>query len=285
MAAEQDVNLGNPSNARRDAEERNDAKVTNADHPRPSGRGADDLFDDTVRPDMRGTTPNPDDQTAPMPTTVMEVAGAMNPGAAVVPPVVPAPPAYDMHSPRVDDPDAEMVGDPTYRHDPLSGESGTHPVGVGVGAAAGGAAVGAATGLVAGAVAGPLGAAIGAAAGTVIGAIAGGYAGKGIAETVNPTTEDHYWRTHFHHRPYVRPGAKYEEYEAAYTHGITMRERLIDMTWEDAEQVVRVSWEESQAGMAMPWEQARPAIQDAWDRLTPEPGEPEVTEEERRRDD
>jgi hypothetical protein len=134
-------------------------------------------------------------------------------------------------------------------------------------------------------VAGPLGAAIGAAAGTVIGAIAGGYAGKGIAETVNPTTEDHYWRHHFHTRPYVTQGAKYEEYEAAYAFGIQMREHLIEHTWEEAETVIRVNWEESPHAAALPWERARPAIQDAWDRLTPDADDGDATEEEKLRDE
>ena len=73
--------------------------------------------------------------------------------------------------------------------DPISGESGSHPVGTGVGAVAGGAAgaaAGAATGAAVGtAGAGPIGTGIGAA----VGAVVGGLAGHGAAEGLNPTNE------------------------------------------------------------------------------------------------
>ncbi len=64
--------------------------------------------------------------------------------------------------------------------DPLTGEPGAHPVGVGLGAA-GTALVGAAIG----ALAGPLGVI----AGTTLGAVAGGLLGKEAAESANPTAE------------------------------------------------------------------------------------------------
>jgi len=75
---------------------------------------------------------------------------------------------------------------PHENRDPISGAKGAHPVGTGVGAAAG-AAARAAAGT---AVAGPAGTLVGGA----IGAIAGGLAGKGVAEMVDPTVEDKYWR-------------------------------------------------------------------------------------------
>src|SRR3954463_13774531 len=81
--------------------------------------------------------------------------------------------------------------------DPITGAPGSHPIGTGVGAAGAGAA-----GAAIGAVAGPVGAAVGA----VVGAVAGGLAGKGVAEAVNPTEEDAYWRDNYSTRPYVQPG-------------------------------------------------------------------------------
>src|SRR6185295_3784278 len=77
--------------------------------------------------------------------------------------------------------------------DPISGAPGAHPVGTGLGAAAGGMAAGAA----AGTVAGPVGTVIGAA----IGAVAGGLAGKGVAEMIDPTVEEAYWRETYVSRP------------------------------------------------------------------------------------
>jgi uncharacterized protein (TIGR02271 family) len=72
--------------------------------------------------------------------------------------------------------------------DPLTHESGSHPVGTGLGAAAGGTAgvgAAAATGAAIGTGAGPVGTGIGAA----VGAVAGGLAGKAIAEHANPTDD------------------------------------------------------------------------------------------------
>lgn len=88
--------------------------------------------------------------------------------------------------PRQGPPQAQstVIGD--LHADPLTGEPGAHPVGTGLGAVAGGAAAGAATG----AFAGPVGAVIGLA----VGAVVGGLAGKGVAEVIDPTGEQAYWR-------------------------------------------------------------------------------------------
>src|SRR4051812_49012093 len=88
--------------------------------------------------------------------------------------------------------------------DPLSGAPGAHPVGTGIGAAAGGIAAGAAVG----SVAGPVGTLVGAA----VGAVAGGLAGKGVAELVDPTAEDAYWRENYSSRPYVDNAYSYDDY-------------------------------------------------------------------------
>src|SRR5215203_7242311 len=94
--------------------------------------------------------------------------------------------------------------------DPITGAPGAHPVGVGVGAAAAGA-TGAAIGT---AVAGPIGTAVGA----VIGAVAGGLAGKGVAEGIDPTAEDAYWREAHNTQPYSK-GRDYDDFAPAYRTG------------------------------------------------------------------
>src|SRR5487761_1596393 len=94
--------------------------------------------------------------------------------------------------------------------DPITGEPGAHPVGVGLGATGGGI-----TGAAIGAAAGPVGAAVGAVAGAII----GGMAGKDIAESYDPTAEDAYWREHFRTRPYVGREDSYERFQPAYRYG------------------------------------------------------------------
>ena len=110
------------------------------------------------------------------------------------------------------DSNVDTVREGSANLDPISGAPGAHPIGTGVGAVLGGAAAGAATGTVAG----PVGTVIGAA----VGAIIGGLAGKGVAEAVDPTVEEAYWRDNFSSRPYVDSSASYDDYGPAYGYGV-----------------------------------------------------------------
>ncbi len=92
--------------------------------------------------------------------------------------------------------------------DPISGEAGAHPVGVGLGTAVGGAAAGAAAGLAAGP--------IGTVAGAVIGGVVGGLAGKGIAENIDPTVELDYWKNEYRNRDYFDDKRSFDDYAPAY---------------------------------------------------------------------
>jgi hypothetical protein len=92
-----------------------------------------------------------------------------------------------------------MMEKPRKNTDPITGEPGAHPVGAGVGAA-GGAITGAALGA---AIGGPIGAAVG----TVVGGVAAAYGAHGVAEAMNPTTqEEKYWREHHEKQPFVKAG-------------------------------------------------------------------------------
>src|SRR5919201_81873 len=95
-------------------------------------------------------------------------------------------------------------------NDPLRDET-QHPGGTAAGAAAGGAA-GAAIGT---AIGGPVGGVVGIA----VGAVTGGMAGRAIAEKVNPTAEDAYWRENWSKRPYADQNLGYEHYQAASRYG------------------------------------------------------------------
>ena len=145
--------------------------------------------------------------------------------------------------------------------DPISGESGAHPVGVGVGAALGGAAAGAA----AGTVAGPLGTV----AGTIIGGVAGALAGKALAEDVDPTVESQYWMSQYKNRPYFKPNVEYLDYEPAYRAG--WESYSSGTKWESVEPTAKKKWEEnweSEGGAPrLTWEDAKLASRDAYDRI------------------
>jgi hypothetical protein len=155
--------------------------------------------------------------------------------------------------------DEQATHDSLVNADPITGEPGAHPLGTGAGAA-GMATAGAAIGT---AVGGPVGFAVGG----VVGAIVGGLAGKGIAESVNPTEEDLYWREHYGTRPYYMAETPYDMIQPAYAHGWEARDRYKGQQWDDIEEALQEDWERSQHAKSMPWVNARPATHDAWDRL------------------
>lgn len=143
--------------------------------------------------------------------------------------------------------------------DPITGASGSHPVGVGVGGVIGGAAAGAA----AGTVLGPIGTLIGAAVGVVIGSAAG----KGVAERIDPTAETEYWRGQYKNRPYVDASKDFDrDYATAYGFGLQAREVEPGRRWEEREAALEQDWPNKRGSSTLEWAQAREAARDSWDR-------------------
>lgn len=159
-----------------------------------------------------------------------------------------------------------------FNRDPLTGEPGAHPVGADIGAA-----TGAATGASIGMGAGPVGAAIGA----VVGGFIGGYAGKGVAEGIDPTAEDAYWRENHPAQSFADDGADYESYASAYRTGFTgyregrsFAEREADLRMEYEGGPQRSEAQAANSNEEMPtsppplkWDKARNAAQAAYERL------------------
>lgn len=152
--------------------------------------------------------------------------------------------------------------------DPITGEPGAHPVGTGLGAATGGAATGIVTGALGG---GPIGAVVGG----VVGAVVGGLAGKGIAEVVNPTEEEAYWRSEVQSTPYyantltVYDDLDYDQdYAEAYRLGYMERANYSPETrFEDVEGELHRKWELSEKKSRLNWNEAKDAVRDAWNRI------------------
>ena len=144
--------------------------------------------------------------------------------------------------------------------DPITGEPGAHPVGAGLGAAAGGAAAGAA----AGAAVGP----IGTVAGAVIGGVAGGLAGKAIAEQIDPTTEEQYWRDEYSNREYYDENIDFEEVAPAYRYGWESRAAYHDRPWHEVEPELERGWAMQRGESSLEWDRARRPAREAWDRIS-----------------
>jgi hypothetical protein len=152
----------------------------------------------------------------------------------------------------------ESKRDAEANRDPLSGAPGAHPVGTGLGAAAGGMAAGA----VAGTVVGPVGTVVGAA----IGAVVGGLTGKGIAEGIDPTTEEAYWRDNYSSRPYVKQGETFGDYRPAYRFGLDAYGRADGRTFDQLQPDLMRDWERNKGSSRLTWDSAKHASRDSWHR-------------------
>ncbi len=147
-----------------------------------------------------------------------------------------------------------------------TGKHGDHPVGGAVGAAVGAAAGAVAVGAAQGAALGVVAGVPGMAAGIAIGGVVGALAGKGIAQEINPTTEDAYWSESYRTRPYIENGASYDTYRPAYRHGIDAYGKYEGRSFDEVEPSLKDEWDTSD--QSLPWHKASPAARDAYDRLS-----------------
>lgn len=158
--------------------------------------------------------------------------------------------------------------DTNANRDPITDAPGSHPIGVGIGAAVGGVAAGigsgAALGAMTGTVIGPVGTVVGAA----VGAIVGGLAGKGVAEAMDPTVEQAYWRDNYSNRPYVDDGSTFDDYGPAYGVGAAAYTQNPGKRFDDVESDLSRDWDTSRGKSRLEWANAREASRDAWDRVS-----------------
>lgn len=157
--------------------------------------------------------------------------------------------------------DKNKLHEDDANRDPLSGETGAHPVGTGIGAAGAGTA----GTIIGGAIGGPVGAVVGA----VVGSFAGGIVGKGVAESVNPTVEDEYWRTNHASQSYVEAGTTYDDYHPAYRTGYEGYSRYAGTgrTYNDIEPELQRDYETNRGKSNLGWEKAKHASRAAWDKV------------------
>ena len=112
--------------------------------------------------------------------------------------------------------------------------------------------------------AGPVGTVIGAAAGAIV----GGLAGKGVAESVDPTLEDAYWRDHYSSRPYVDKGASYNDYGPAYGYGVSSYGLHRGRSFAEVETDLSRDWDSARGTSSLGWDRAKNATRDAWNRVS-----------------
>jgi len=128
-----------------------------------------------------------------------------------------------------------------------------------------GSAAGATAGVVTGAgIGGAVGGPIGAAVGAVVGAVAGAKAGDSVAEAVNPTEYNDYWKTSYSTRPYYNSQYVWDDYSPAYKLGYDSygqyRGKKFDAVSADLER----NWDKVKGNSRLAWNDAKQAASDGW---------------------
>lgn len=95
----------------------------------------------------------------------------------------------------------------------------------------------------------------------------GGLSGKGVAEAIDPTQEDAYWRSHYSDRPYVAQGSSYDDYGPAYAFGVDAVNRYPGRTFEEAEPDMSKRWTDSSGTSRLRWDSAKVPARDSWNRV------------------
>jgi hypothetical protein len=121
-----------------------------------------------------------------------------------------------------------------------------------------------AAGAAAGSIAGP----VGTIAGAVAGAIAGGLAGKAVAEKIDPTVEEAYWRDSYTKRPYYSKEYTFDDYGPAYSYGYDAYNRYPGKRFEDVEADLSRDWQRAKGKSRLAWENAKDATRDSFQRMS-----------------
>ncbi len=108
---------------------------------------------------------------------------------------------------------------------------------------------------------------VGGVIGAVAGAVAGGLAGKGIAESINPTEEETYWRENYKNRPYYESNYTYDQYAPAYRYGWESRSKHQGRQFDEVESDLGRDWDRAKGSSNLGWEKAKHATRDAWHRV------------------
>lgn len=108
---------------------------------------------------------------------------------------------------------------------------------------------------------------MGAAVGMVAGAVAGGLAGKGVAEKIDPTVEDDYWRENYSSRPYADRNVPYDTYQPAYRTGYEGYARYAGKSYEEVEADLERDYQRAKGNSNLGWDKAKHATRDAWHRV------------------
>ena len=88
-----------------------------------------------------------------------------------------------------------------------------------------------------------------------------------IAERIDPTVEDTYWRSSYSSRPYVGKGAPYDDFGPAYRYGYERYPQYQGRKFDEVEHEMSRDWDRVKGKSRLAWEQAKDATRDAFERV------------------
>ena len=93
--------------------------------------------------------------------------------------------------------------------------------------------------------------------------MAGALAGDRIAEQIEASAEEAYWRENYSTRPYVTSEATFSEYRPAYRYGVDAHRRFEGQSFEQVEAELMHEWDGVKGTSSLTWEGAKDAARDA----------------------
>jgi len=106
--------------------------------------------------------------------------------------------------------------------------------------------------------------------GAVVGSVVGGMMGHDLAESVNPTMEDAFWRSNYTRETYVEPSMTFNDYGPAYRVGYMGYARHGERHgghFHKAEEDLEKDWNSERGESRLEWSKARHAARAAWLRV------------------
>jgi hypothetical protein len=88
-----------------------------------------------------------------------------------------------------------------------------------------------------------------------------------LAEMIDPTAEEAYWRENYDTQPHYQPGYTYEDYHPAYRTGWEGRGRYEGRSFDEAERELEADYNRYRGSSRLGWDQNRNAARAAWDRF------------------
>jgi hypothetical protein len=89
----------------------------------------------------------------------------------------------------------------------------------------------------------------------------------GIAERINPTAEETYWRSNYMREPYYERGYNFDDYYPGYRTGWEGRRRHENRRFDEVERELSRDYQRNRGGSRLDWAKNRHAARAAWERF------------------